>query len=451
MDAAEPYVRLRAAGAFSRAPFWSALARDRVGRAASSARVRPGYRAACAAALCGACFASACSSASSAEGVSSAAGSAGAGASSLPGEASGDSAGGATSSGGSSGASSAAGAGVGGAAGDVASAGHAGAASGGRGDGGSAGSAAAVGNAGSSGSAGGAGGAGGAGQAQVGTPKNPVLPGLYADPQIAQFNGKFYLYPTTDGFANWLSTTFKAFSSTDLVTWKDEGVILDLGPGVTWADDRAWAPGIAFKSGTYYFYFAAAQQIGVAKATSPTGPFKDALGHALVTTGEYGGQSIDPYAFTDDDGRAYLYFGNGSSAHVAELNADMVSFKTQPQAISVPGFREGSVAFKRNGTYYFMWSENDTRSEDYDVAYATGSSPLGPFTKPAGNPILQKNTAQGILGTGHNSVLQLANGDWYIAYHRFAIPNGDGTHREVCLDRLVFNADGSIAPVKPTP
>ncbi|MEO8902466.1 MAG: family 43 glycosylhydrolase [Polyangiaceae bacterium] len=417
--------------------------------------MRPGYRAACAVALCGAWLASACSSASSGGGTlpspgnEPSAGSAAAPAGgSLPGGASGESAGGATSRGGSSGALSVAGAAgaaaLGGTTGDVASAGHAGEASGGHADGGSAGSAAGAGHAGSAGSA------GGAGQPQVGTPKNPVLPGLYADPQIAQFNGKFYIYPTSDGFTNWLSTKFKAFSSTDLVTWKDEGVILDLGPGVSWADDRAWAPGIAFKSGTYYFYFAAAQQIGVATATSPTGPFKDALGHPLVTTGQYGGQSIDPYAFTDDDGRAYLYFGNGSSAHVAELNADMVSFKTEPQAISVPGFREGSVAFKRNGTYYFMWSENDTRSEDYDVAYAKGSSPLGPFTKPAGNPILQKNAPQGILGTGHNSVLQLANGDWYIAYHRFAIPNGDGTHREVCLDRLVFNADGSIAPVKPT-
>jgi len=75
---------------------------------------------------------------------------------------------------------------------------------------------------------------------------------------------------------------------------------------------------------------------------------------------------------------------------------------------------------------------------------------MGPFTKPSVNPILKKDTTKGILGTGHNSVLALPNGDYYIAYHRFAIPNGDGTHREVCLDRLEFNADGTIAPVKTT-
>jgi len=234
------------------------------------------------------------------------------------------------------------------------------------------------------------------------------------------------------------------------VSWKDEGVVLDLGPGVSWADDRAWAPGITRKDGTYYFYFSAAQAIGVAKGTSATGPFTDALGHALVSAGQYGVQAIDPYVFSDDDGRFYLYFGSSSSARVVELNADMVSFKGTPQTITIDGFREGSVGFKRNGKYYFMYSVNDTRSEDYNVAYGMGSSPFGPFTKPAVNPILAKDKSKGILGTGHNSVLALPNGDYYIAYHRFAIPGGDGTHREVCLDRLEFNADGTIKPVVPT-
>jgi beta-xylosidase len=292
-------------------------------------------------------------------------------------------------------------------------------------------------------------GAGGA-TVTVGTPKNPILPGYNADPQIAMFGGKFYIYPTTDGFANWLSTQFHAFSSPDLVTWKDEGVVLDLGSGVSWATDKAWAPGIAQKNGTYYFYFAADQAIGVATGSSPAGPFKDALGHALIQMGAYSTQDIDPYVFMDDDGRSYLYFGSGSSGRVVELNADMISLKGTPSTLTVGGFREGSVAFKRNGNYYFMWSENDTRSADYDVSYGIGSSPLGPFTKAAVNPILKKDTTLGILATGHNSVLALPNGDYYIAYHRFAIPNGDGTHREVCLDRMLFNADGTILPVQTT-
>jgi hypothetical protein len=308
---------------------------------------------------------------------------------------------------------------------------------------------------------GGAAGAGGAAHAgageqagsgpTVGTPHNPVLPGYNADPQVALFDGKFYIYPTTDGFANWGSTSFRAFSSNDLVQWKDEGVLLELGKDVSWATARAWAPGIARKNGVFYYYFSADVQIGVATASTPTGPFQDALGKPLIETAEFGGQSIDPYAFIDDDGRAYLYFGSTSAGgHVVELGEDMVSLRGTPQQIVISGFKEGSVAFKRNGIYYFMWSEDDTRSENYNVAYGTGSSPFGPFTKAAVNPILEKNTALGILGTGHASVLALPNGDYYIVYHRFAIPDGDGTHREVCIDRLYFNPDGSIVPVVPT-
>ncbi|MBN1610452.1 MAG: family 43 glycosylhydrolase [Polyangiaceae bacterium] len=316
-------------------------------------------------------------------------------------------------------------------------------------EGGASGSGGAAGRGGTTSTGGVAGSATGGGPV-VGDPRNPILPGLNADPQIALFDGVFYIYPTTDGFDGWSSSVFHVFSSPDLVSWTDEGVILDLPRDLSWADSRAWAPGIARKNGTFYYYFSADTQIGVATSSSPTGPFKDALGKPLVTAGQYGGQSIDPYAFTDDDGRSYLYFGNGSVGHVVELNDDMISFQGTPRDIAVSGFREGSVAFKRNGIYYFMWSEGDTRSEDYDVAYGTSTSPLGPFTKAAVNPILKKNTSQGILATGHNSVLALPNGDYYIAYHRFAIPNGDGMHREVCLDRLYFNEDGTIVPVVPT-
>jgi GH43 family beta-xylosidase len=347
--------------------------------------------------------------------------------------------------------------GMGGLAGGLGAGGTGGVTSGGSAAGGGlAGSAASAGVAGAGGEgAGAAGGDGVAGSAAggvpvVGVPSNPILPGLFADPQIAEFDGRFYVYPTTDGFDGWSSSSFQVFSSPDLVTWTDEGVILDLTRDVSWASSRAWAPGIARKNGVYYFYFSADTQIGVATSSSPTGPFEDALGRPLITAGQYGGQSIDPYVFTDDDGRSYLYFGNGSAGHVAELSDDMLSLLGTPQDLPVEGFREGSVAFKRNGIYYFMWSEDDTRSENYDVAYGTSASPLGPFTKAAVNPILKKDPAQGILATGHNSVLALPNGDYYIAYHRFAIPGGDGTHREVCLDRLTFNEDGTIVPVVPT-
>jgi hypothetical protein len=285
------------------------------------------------------------------------------------------------------------------------------------------------------------------------TDRNPVIPGLFADPHIAHFNGRYYLYPTTDGYAGWSGTYYKAFSSADLVTWTDHGVILDHGPDVSWADNSAWAPAVTQKNGRYYLYFSGglvngAKQLGVAVSTSPTGPFRDALGRPLVTSGQFsGGQAIDPMVFTDDDGRSYLYWGQGV-ARVVPLNADMVSFDAaQVRTITPSGYNEAPFVFKRNGTYYLMWSENDTRSEDYRVAYATGPSPLGPWTNRG--VVLQKSGA--VRGPGHHSVVRAPSSDtWYIAYHRFAVPAGNGTNRETAIDSLRFNADGTIASVVPT-
>ncbi|WP_435613063.1 family 43 glycosylhydrolase [Streptomyces sp. bgisy159] len=285
--------------------------------------------------------------------------------------------------------------------------------------------------------------------------RSPVLPGLNADPDVHYLDGEYWIYPTTDGFPGWSGTRFSAYSSKDLVHWKDHGVILDLGPDVSWADRNAWAPAIAERDGKYWFYFCAEQQIGVAVADSPAGPFEDALGRPLVAKGgPLPGQMIDPAVFTDDDGQAYLYWGNGH-AYVVPLGDDMVSY--DPAAvkdITPRGFREGSFVVKREGTYYFMWSEDDTRSEDYHVAYATGPSPLGPWT--GRGTILSKRPEYGVLGTGHHSVVNVpGTDDWYVVYHRFALngpgrPGGDGTHRETTVDRLWFAADGTLQPVVPT-
>ncbi|MBE1878252.1 family 43 glycosylhydrolase [Myceligenerans sp. TRM 65318] len=289
------------------------------------------------------------------------------------------------------------------------------------------------------------------------TTANPVLPGLFADPHIVHLDGRYYLYPTTDGYASWSGTQYTAWSSADLETWTFHGTILDHGPDVSWADNSAWAPAVAAKNGRYYLYFSGgaasgntAKQLGVAVADSPTGPFRDALGRPLVAAGTYSGQAIDPMVFTDDDGRSYLYWGQGA-LRVVPLNDDMTSFDpAQVRNITPSGYNEGAFVIERDGTYYLMWSENDTRSEDYRVAYATGSSPLGPWTKRG--VILSKNLDLGIKGTGHHSVVRAPGTDtWYIAYHRFAVPAGNGTNREVAIDRLRFNADGTIAVVVPTP
>lgn len=297
--------------------------------------------------------------------------------------------------------------------------------------------------------------------------RNPVLNGYYADPEILYSNktSKFYLYPTSDGFTGWSGTYFKTFSSADLVNWKDEGVIVDLNKDVSWAKKNAWAPTAIEKKVNgvyqYFYYFTAAQKIGVAIADHPAGPFKDS-GKPLIAkrpAGIKGGQEIDPDVFTDPKtGKSYLYWGNGYMA-VAELNNDMISIDSNSIKIITPddSFREGTEVFYRNGKYYFLWSENDTRSPDYGVRYGFSDSPTGKITVPANNLILSKRPDQGIYGTGHNSVIQIPGKDeWYMVYHRFNRPKGitmgdaAGYNREVCIDKMEFEENGNIKKVIPT-
>lgn len=297
---------------------------------------------------------------------------------------------------------------------------------------------------------------------------NPVLEGYYADPDVlySEKTKRYYIYPTSDGFHEWSGSYFKTFSSDNLKDWEDEGVILDLKKDVSWAKRNAWAPCIIEKKigkdqYKYYYYFTAAQKIGVAVADDPMGPFTDS-GKPLINSkpkGVNNGQEIDPEVFSDPKtGKNYLYWGNAYLA-VAELNDDMVSIKKSTlQVITTDEtFREGVTVFYRNGLYYFLWSEDDTRSENYRVRYATSNSPTGPLKKSANNLVLTKDPSKGIYATGHNSVLQIPGKDeWYIVYHRFSLPNGiemgeaAGYHREVCIDKMEFNEDDSIKPVVPT-
>ncbi|NCD68124.1 family 43 glycosylhydrolase [Mucilaginibacter agri] len=275
---------------------------------------------------------------------------------------------------------------------------------------------------------------------------SPVLPGVYADPNIAVFNSRFYIYPTTDGTTGWKSTSFTCWSSANLIDWKNEGVILDLPRDLTWAKERAWAPTIAFKNNKYYYYYSADVNIGVAVADKPTGPFTDPIGKPLIPKGTRRGQMIDPMAFVDDDGQAYLYFGQGQ-CNIAKLSADMVSLDTSKIVSFKPeGYNEGPFMIKRKGIYYLMWSEYDTRDPRYSIAYATSTSPMGPFKKAVGFPVLK---GKGVVkGAGHHSVVQVPGTDnWYIAYHRFKIPDGNGYNRETCISPLHFDANGDILPV----
>lgn len=293
---------------------------------------------------------------------------------------------------------------------------------------------------------------------------SPVLPGLYADPNIAVFGDTYYIYATTDGYAGWGGKDFYVWSSKNLVDWvrSDEPFLtLDGAAGdVPWATGNAWAPTIIEREGKYYFYFSGhnaslnRKTIGVAVADSPLGPFV-AQPTAMILNNEAvtSGQAIDPAAFHDPvTGTWYLGWGNGGNGAVlAELGDDMISLKagTFQRISGLTNFREGVFFNYREGLYHLTYAIDDTGSENYRVGYATATSMNGPWTYRG--VILQKDLALGIKGPGHSSIINVpGTDDWYIAYHRFAIPGGDGNHRETTIDRLEFGADGLIKPVVPT-
>ncbi len=310
---------------------------------------------------------------------------------------------------------------------------------------------------------------------------NPVLPEFHADPEVlySQQTGKYYIYSTTDGAPGWGGYYFTVFSSQNLRDWHHEGIMLDLGTSqVSWASGNAWAPCIEEKkqkdgSYKYYFYYSGhdternRKSIGVAIADHPTGPFVD-LGHPIVyelPEGQRHGQQIDVDVFTDPvSGKSYLYWGNGYMAG-AELNDDMTSLKPGTTRLMTPkggslkdyAYREAPYVFYRQGKYYFMWSVDDTGSPNYHVAYGTSDSPLGDIRVADQPVVLIQDAEKEIYGPAHNSVLQLPGKDeWYMVYHRinkhylYPKANGPGFHRQVCIDKMEFNADGTIRPVIPT-
>ncbi len=321
---------------------------------------------------------------------------------------------------------------------------------------------------------------------EFGNHKQPILKGFHADPEVLYSNltKKYYIYSTTDGTPGWGGHDFSVFSSTNLIDWTDEGKMLDVrGDQVTWAYGNAWAPCIEEvrqKGGgyKYYFYFSAnnpqtrRKEIGVAVSDTPTGPFVDS-GAPIVTDADRpaaarGGQAIDVDVFTDPKtGKHYLYWGNGFMAG-AQLNDDMLSIKKETITHMTPqggtlqtwAYREAPYVFYRKGTYYFLWSVDDTGSPNYHVCYGTSKSPLGPITiNPDHYMVIQQKPADKIYGTAHNSILQVPGKDeWYIVYHRINKNYVDrkfgggvpGTHREVCIDRLTFDKKGNIISVEPT-
>ncbi len=275
---------------------------------------------------------------------------------------------------------------------------------------------------------------------------NPIFPGWYADPELHFFQGGYWIYPTTSAPYE-EQAVFEAWSSLDLIEWRNAGVILDF-KDVAWSTNRAaWAPSVAEKDGKYYFYFSAGDGagLGVAVSDSPGGPFVDALGAPLVKEYHHGAQPIDAHAFVDVDGSAYLYWGGWKHAVVAKLSEDMIHFDGDIFEITPENYVEGPFMLRHEGRYVFMWSEGGWTDSSYGVAYALSDSPYGPFER-IGPVILRDDSVA--TSAGHHSVLRLPGRDAYvIAYHRRPLGETNPHHRVVCLEHLEFGDDGAIVPV----
>lgn len=290
------------------------------------------------------------------------------------------------------------------------------------------------------------------------TSGNPIFKGWYADPEAAVFGNRYWIFPTYSAKYN-EQVFFDAFSSPDLVSWTKHNRILDTSL-VKWARRAMWAPAAIEKDGKYFLFFSANDiqndneygGVGVAVADKPEGPFSDFLGRPLVDKFHNGAQPIDQFVFKDGSGY-YLIYGGWRHCNIARLKPDFTGLMpfedgTTFREITPAGYVEGPIMLRRNGKYYFMWSEGGWTGPDYSVAYAVADSPFGPFKRVA--KILQQDPSIA-TGAGHHSVIHVPGTDtWFIVYHRRPLGETDRNARVVCLDRMLFDETGFIKTVRIT-
>ena len=288
---------------------------------------------------------------------------------------------------------------------------------------------------------------------------NPVFEGWYADPEAVVYDNQYWIFPTYSApFEK--QTYMDAFSSEDLVNWEKHPRVLSKD-SVKWVKKALWAPAAIAANGKYYLFFGANNimnneevgGIGVAVADKPEGPYRDALGKPLIGEIVNGAQPIDQFVFRDDDGEYYMYYGGWKHCNMVRLAPDLLSIVPFDDGdlykeVTPEKYTEGPFMFKRNGKYYFMWSDGDWNGSDYCVAYAIADSPFGPFHREA--EILRRDPKIG-TGAGHHSVIRgPKENDWYIVYHRHPIGETDGNARVTCIDHIYFDKNGRIKPIKMT-
>ncbi|MBP1638671.1 MAG: glycoside hydrolase family 43 [Bacteroidetes bacterium] len=296
--------------------------------------------------------------------------------------------------------------------------------------------------------------------------ENPIVQTHFGpDPAPMVYNGTLYAYVGDDipGTDFYYMTKWRVLSTTDMVNWTDHGSPISL-ESFKWARDRAWAAQCIERNGKFYWYICAQSTkndmaIGVAVSDSPTGPFKDALGKPLIINGSW--SNIDPTVWIDDDGQAYLYWGNGGLFYV-KLNKDMISYSgdiiTVPISVeSFGGVRgnksaetpnkdmyvEGPWFYKRNSLYYMMYAGMGKGGES--LSYSTSDSPIGPW-KYQGK-IMENQKLNSF--TNHGGIIDY-KGNSYLFYHSGLLPNGGSYGRAACVEQFSYNSDGTIPSVTAT-
>ncbi len=277
---------------------------------------------------------------------------------------------------------------------------------------------------------------------------NPIVPDNLADPTIMQFGDTFYLYATSDVGDLKTDLSFSGnpvvWKSKDLVNWSFEGICF---PGIDWHKYKYWAPGRTIrKDGKYYMFVTIEHVTQLAVADSPEGPFRFANGPEVYTGKERNSMIVDDIdgdPFIDDDGQAYLFWRRKKAAR---LSADFQ--KTEGEVITIPtrwnGYSEGPQMFKRKGIYYYLYTMGGYG--DYQYGYVMSKqSPLGPFETPEKDVILSTNLQEKIWGPGHGFAFNVTNtDDWYFVYLEYGI---GGTSRQIYVNRMEFNTDGTIKPL----
>jgi hypothetical protein len=250
---------------------------------------------------------------------------------------------------------------------------------------------------------------------------------------------------------------WRLYSTVDMVNWTDHGSPAGYKT-FSWGTGDAWAPQGVPRNGKFYLYVpinnSTGAKIGVAVSSSPLGPFTDALGKAIVSTGT---GDIDPTVFIDDDGQAYLYWGNPNLWYV-KLNTDMTTYPGSPTKTSLTtasfgvrsntdrttAYEEGPWFYKHGSLYYMVYAADGTPEK---ISHSTSSGPLGPWTYRG--DIMAKESGTGSSFTNHPGVVDFGEKSYFF-YHNAALPGGGSYKRSVCVEEFTYNADGSIPTLKMT-